>query len=347
MPGLDMRKLRILQAIIDDYIMTAAPVGSRTISKHSDIGLSSATIRNEMSDLEELGYLEQPHTSAGRVPSDKAYRLYVDSIMRRSMLTDDERVYINEHLTGKLDEMESIVKQTAWVLSNMTNYASMVLKPQVGVIKLKHIQLVPVSEGKALLVIVTDTGITRDALIRIPRNMDYFDLERISRVLTSRLRDNRLDHVSSVLIPEIYGEIGEHREFLTTVLDAVGRTIRPKAGSVELSGTTNILNYPEYNDVDKARSVLSTIEERDKLIELLTEATNVEFSVKIGSENDSEDMKDCSVVTVTYKIGETNRGSLGVIGPTRMDYSRVLAVLGYIGKSLGEVLTNMFYEERK
>ncbi|MEG1547856.1 MAG: heat-inducible transcriptional repressor HrcA [Clostridia bacterium] len=345
MPDLDIRKIRILQAIIDDYILTAAPVGSRTISKHPDIGLSSATIRNEMSDLEELGYLEQPHTSAGRVPSDKAYRLYVNSIMQKSRLSADEMQYIQRHFSNTLDEVERIVRQTAWVLSNITNYTSMVLKPQIHTVKLKHIQLVPVSEGKALLVIVTDAGITRDAIIRIPHDMDVTQLERLSHILTAKLTNSRLDNVSNVLIPELAAQIGEHREFLNAMLETVQRSMQPTGGNVELSGKTNILNYPEYNDIDKAKSFLAAIEEQDVLYKMLTDASKVEFSITIGNENNSTDMKDCSVVTATYKVGDVSMGSMGIIGPTRMDYSRVLAVLGYIGKSLSDILTNMFEEE--
>ena len=343
---LDMRKMRILQAVIDDYILTAAPVGSRTISKHSDIGLSSATIRNEMSDLEEMGYLEQPHTSAGRIPSDKAYRLYVNNLMQRSKLTSSEERYIHEHFSNTLDEVENIVRQTAWVLSSMTKYTSMVLTPQLRKIKVKHVQLIPFSEGKALLIIVTDAGITRDAVIRIPRAMDYEQLERISRILTQKLANNRLDQVNDILIPELYAQLGEHRDFLEKTLDALRRSIDRSAANVELSGATNILNYPEYSSVDKARSFLSAIEEKDLLYQMLSEATKVEFSITIGSENSQEDMRDCSIVTATYKVGDSSLGSLGVIGPTRMNYSRVLALLGYVGKSLGDVLTNMFEEER-
>ena len=298
---LDMRKMRILQAIIDDYILTATPVGSRTVSKKSDIALSSATIRNVMSDLEEMGYLEQPHTSAGRIPSEKAYRLYVNSIMHRAMLTESEQRFIQNCYSNTINKVDEIVRQTAWVLSNMTKYTSLVLSPNINAVKLKHIQLVPVTEGKALVVIVTDAGITRDYMIRVPRDITAEQLERISRILTERLRNKRLDTV----------------------------------------------NYPEYSDMDKARSFLNVIESKDMLRNMLTEATKVEFSVTIGTENPSEDMKDCSLVTATYKVGGTPLGSLGVIGPTRMDYARVLAVLGQLGKSLGTILTNMFEEEQR
>ena len=218
---LDMRKMRILQAIIDDYILTATPVGSRTVSKKSDIALSSATIRNVMSDLEEMGYLEQPHTSAGRIPSEKAYRLYVNSIMHRAMLTESEQRFIQNCYSNTINKVDEIVRQTAWVLSNMTKYTSLVLSPNINAVKLKHIQLVPVTEGKALVVIVTDAGITRDYMIRVPRDITAEQLERISRILTERLRNKRLDTVNQEEIPELHVTMKEQRDFLNDTLDTV------------------------------------------------------------------------------------------------------------------------------
>lgn len=344
---LDARKMRILQAIIDDYIMTATPVGSRTIAKRADIGFSPATIRNEMADLEEMGYLDQPHTSAGRVPSDKAYRLYVNSIMQRVKLSEAEVRYIRDHYSRRLDEVDEVVKQTAWVLSSMTKYTSMVLAPQLHAIKLKYIHLVPVAEDKALVIIVTDAGMTRDSIIRIPPGMAPDALERLGRTLTARFANCRLDEITLAQFNELSGEVAQQRAFFDEMLRSVRRSMAKGGRSVELSGATNILNYPEYSDMDRARALLTTIEEKDLLYRVLTEATNVEFSVRIGSENEDESIQDCSVVTATYKIGSNPIGSFGVIGPTRMDYARVLAMLGLIGRSLSDVLTNMFEEERK
>lgn len=345
---LDERKLRILKAIIDDYIMTAAPIGSRTISKRADIGFSSATIRNEMSDLEELGLLEQPHTSAGRIPSDKAYRLYVNSIMQETTLSGAEIEQIKGYFSRRMDEVEDVVRQTAHVLSQTTRYTSMVLAPQLHSVRLKHIQLVPVCEGRALAVIVTDAGIIRDSIIRVPFDMKPSQLEHLSHMLTERFYNCRISDIGASLDGGLYSEMGEQREFFDSVLTAVNQRI-VGAGSrkVELSGTTNMLNYPEYSDMDKAKSFLSAIETKDFLFKMLSEASKLEFTITIGNENESENMKDCSVVTATYKIGDESIGSMGVIGPTRMDYSKVLAVLGYMGKSLSEMLTNLIEEDRK
>ncbi len=344
---LDARKLRILQAIIDDYILTASPVGSRTIAKSTDIGLSSATIRNEMSDLEEMGFLEQPHASAGRVPSDKAYRLYVDSIMRRAMLSPAEMASIREHYSKRFSDVDDIVKQTAFMLSSITKYTSMVLAPRLHAARLRYIHIVPLGDNRALLVIVTDAGLTRDFLIRTPKSMDDYDIDRLSSLLKRRLSGRRLDEIASMGLSELSGELAEQRAFLDAMLASLSGGMDEAASRVELSGTKNILSYPEYNDVERARTLLAAIEKKDMLYRMLAGRGDVEFTITIGQENENAEMKDCSVVTAKYRVGNEPLGSFGVIGPTRMNYARVIAVMNQIGMSLSELLTNMFEEERK
>jgi len=343
---LDVRKMRILQAIIDDYILTAAPVGSRAVSKRDDIGLSPATIRNEMSDLEEMGYLEQPHTSAGRIPSDKAYRLYVNSIMHKARLTSDEIGFIQSHYARRADEVDEVIKQTARVLAGVTRYTSMVLSPRLHSVKLKYIHIVPVGECKALVIIVTDAGITRDSVIWIPPGVQQEALERISKLMTKRFENHRLEDITLSKLPEFAYEIVENKEFFDEMLRSLQRSMDAGGRSIELCGTTNILNYPEYSDMGKARNLLSAIESRDMLYRMLMDATDVEFSIKIGAENAEESIRDCSVVTATYSVGDSAIGSFGVIGPTRMNYSKVLALMGFIGQSMRDVLTSMMEEER-
>ncbi len=344
---LDTRKLRILQAIIDDYILTAAPVGSRTIAKSTNIGLSSATIRNEMSDLEEMGFLEQPHTSAGRVPSDKAYRLYVNSIMRYAMLTGDEMAVIRDHYSQRFSDVDEMVKQTALVLSSITKYTSMVLAPRLHAARLRYIHLVPLSDNRALLVVVTDAGLARDFLVRVPKSMDEYELEKLSRMLNNRLSGHRLDEIGTMRLNEISGELQEEKSFLDAILASLKGSIDEGARRVELAGTRNILNFPEYNDVDRARALLTTIEKKDILYRMLLGRGDVEFTITIGAENEDAEMKDCSVVTAKYRVGEEPIGSFGIIGPTRMNYAKVIAVMNQIGLSLSELLTNMFEEEHR
>lgn len=342
---LDTRKLRILQAIIDEYMLSASPVGSRAISKLDGLNLSSATIRNEMADLEDMGYLEQPHTSAGRIPSDKAYRIYVNRIMNRAQLSADEMNAISRYYTGKVDEIEQVVRQTAAALSNTTRYTAMVLPPEMSTNRLKHIQLVPLTGGRALVVIVTNTGFASDAVIRIPEDMYADELERLSHMMTEKLRNRRMDSIHEQILRDMSGELAERRAFLNGMMDAIRAKMEPSAKSVELAGTTNMLYYPEYSDLDKAKSFLTAVEGRDTLYNLLKQATAMEFNITIGTENEHPELKDCSIVTATYHVGDGPLGSLGIIGPTRMNYGKVVSILEFMRKSLGDILSNYLEEE--
>lgn len=336
---LDIRKMRILQAIVDDYIMTAAPVGSRTVSKRSDMGLSPATIRNEMSDLTELGFLEQPHTSAGRIPSEKAYRLYVNHIMDSAKLTDDEADYIKRHLDTRVHEVGEVIRQTAKVLSDMTNYTSVVLVPQLSAMRLRRISLIPVSDGTAMAVVVTNTGVTKNAMINVPESLSPDDLEKISKLITSKLDGKKLGEAIASVLPSIKAEVGEQADAVCDMLEDIGRSMSQT--DVEVVGASNILDYPEYSDAAKARSFLAEVEQGSYLQKVLTDSSDVEMSVRIGTENDNPDMKDCSVITVTYKAGGENIGTMGVVGPTRMDYGKVMAIMRYLSSSLSEILSKL------
>ena len=343
---LDARKIRILKAVIDEYVLSASPVGSRAISKREGFNLSSATIRNEMADLEELGYLEQPHTSAGRIPSDKAYRLYVDQMMQHAALTSEEIKTIRAYMNTRIDDIELVMKQAAQALSTVTQYTSMVLPPMLSVNRLKHIQLVPLSGARALMVVVTDTGLARDAIIRIPDDMGEEELEKLSHELTKRYRNCRMDAVSERIIKEMGDELFERRVFLNTMVEAIESRITPDSRKVEYSGTTNMLTHPEYNDASKAISLLTAVEGREALFNMLKKSSKMEFTVTIGGENENELLKNCSVVTATYRIGDDPMGSFGVIGPTRMQYGKVLSVLEYMRICMSDMLTNYIEEEQ-
>lgn len=343
---LDARKMLILQAIIDDYIMTAAPVGSRTISKRADFNVSSATIRNEMSDLEELGYLEQPHTSAGRIPSNKAYRLYVNHMMQRAQLNEQERRMIRAYFNTRMDQVEGLVRQTATALSELTRYTAVVMAPQIETVRIKHIQLVQLSTERVLMVLVTDNGMIRDIMLRMPEGMSAQDLDRFSNRLNTLLRDVRLDQVAVDEVLSMGEEMGAQRAFFLNIMEALERNVHSTPQKVELSGATNILHYPEYSDMNKVRSFLSALEGKDTLYNILKKASRLEFSISIGEENEPDQLKDCSVVTATYRVGNTPMGSFGIIGPTRMHYSRVLSILEYMQLSLSEALVGLLEQDR-
>ena len=337
---LDARKEKILKAIIDDYILTGIPVGSRTISKKTGIEISSATIRNVMADLEDMGYLLQPHTSAGRVPSDMAYRLYVDKLMQLSRLSRDEAATINSFFSEKMLEINDVIEQTADIISKATKHISVVLAPQLKQSKLKRVQLVKISDSKVLVLIITSSGLVKEKIITVAPGLSAAYLDMLSEMLTEHLAEQSLADAETIIQTDFKGEIQTHERFfrsLLTSLHDTGETHMKK--DVILGGAQNIFNYPEYRDIDKAKVFLEVLETKDLLYKMLNQASNLEFSISIGQENDFDEMKQCSVVTATYRIGDRNLGSFGVIGPTRMDYAKVVSVLNYVGKSLNGILS--------
>ena len=336
---LDDRKYLILQAIIDDYITTAMPVGSRTISRKSGVGYSPATIRNEMSDLEELGYLAQPHTSAGRIPSNKAYRLYVDHLLKTVKLNPDERERIHEHLMDKSRRVEGVIRSAADVLSDATKYTSVIVAPKLGTLRIRHVQLVPVAEKTALMIIVTNAGIVKDAVIRVPEGLDADDLYSISRVLTQNLADKPLEAVRQAFA-EMLRDEADHRRLLGEALQVIEQKLESEDQSdIIIGGSANLLGYPEYSDVNKARSFLAVLESRDTIRKVLSRNGGMEITIRIGPENQVPALNDCSIVTASYRVGDHSTGTLGIIGPTRMNYNRVISVLDFMARALSDVLS--------
>ncbi len=335
---MDERKIRILQAIIDDYILTAVPVGSRTISKKYDMGLSSATIRNEMSDLEELGYLDQPHVSAGRIPSVKAYRLYVDQLLKSGKIPDTDPESVRAHFSNRMRQMEDVVSHAAQVLSSLTHYTSLVMPPKGQELRIRHVQLVPVTSTSALVVIVTDMGIIKDAVIRTHEGLDADALYAISRLLTENLSGCTPGEAQQILAG-ITQSMQGGRELMGGISSLINQVeSKAAAGRLLVGGTSNILNYPEYSDVEKARSFLSLLETKDRLMQLLSTQGQMAFTVRIGPETGIKEISDCSVVTATYSINGQSHGTIGVIGPTRMQYSRVLSILNTMAQQLNDLL---------
>ena len=331
---LDERKYKILQAIIDDYIATAIPVGSRTISRKEGMGLSSATIRNEMSDLEELGYLASPHTSAGRIPSYRAYRLYVDQLMRVSSLPVSEYTNLRRMFKSRMGQMEDILLTATQALSELTEYTSVMIAPQVHTIK--RVQLVPLSETTALMVTVTGESIHQDTVIRIPEGVSPDQLYMLSNLLTERIAGKtsaELPAVFSALCEELNGQ----QELFRQMMDSLQKQLAPDARSLHVAGAAKMLTHPEYSDMGKARNLLSSLEEQEKMANLLMQHSGMEFSIAIGPELSDTGMQDCSLVTVSYKMGD-GIGTMGVIGPTRMQYGRVLSVLDAMKNVLNEAL---------
>lgn len=328
---LDNRKITILKAIIKTYLETGEPVGSRTISKYSELKLSSATIRNEMSDLEEMGYIIQPHTSAGRIPSDKGYRFYVDQIMQEK---DNEVTEFKDMMVQKVDKLELVLKKMAQVLAANTNYAAMISGPSYHKTKLKFIQLSRVEAHKLLVVVVVEGNIVKNTMIDIAEELGEQELLNLNILLNSNLNGLTIEEINLDIISRLKEDAGIHSQVVELVLNEVAEAI--KAGGEDLqiytSGATNIFRYPELSEGDKASKLIGTLEHKEMLQEFVSEVNtenggDAGIQVYIGDETPVQSMKDCSVVTANYDLGGGLRGTVGIIGPKRMDYEKVLGTL--------------------
>jgi heat-inducible transcriptional repressor len=326
---LDERKLKILKAIISNYLETGEPVGSRTISKYTDLNLSSATIRNEMADLEELGYIMQPHTSAGRIPTDAGYRLYVDRMLTEK---DDEMAEMKTELLERVDKMENLLKQVAKVLAYNTNYATLVSAPQYQNSKLKFIQLTQVDEEQLLAVIVVDGNVIKNKLMKVERPLANDEVLKLNVLLNTFLQGASLQDINLEMIQTIKSQAGEYADIMENVFQGIAEAIH-EADEVEIytSGTTNMLKYPELGNIEQTTKLLEALEDRQELDALVDESLHSDdahgIQVYIGEEAPVSNMKDCSIVTATYELAEGGKGTIGIIGPKRMDYKKVVSTL--------------------
>ena len=338
--GLNERKRKILKAIIKTYMETGEPVGSRTISKYADLNVSSATIRNEMSDLTDMGYIIQPHTSAGRIPSDKGYRLYVDELMQEKEAEIEE---IRNLMIEKTDKMEKVLKNVARVLASNTNYAAMISVPQYSGSRLKFIQLSRVNELQLVAVVVCEGNVIRNQIIDLDEEMDDETILKLNLLLNTNLNGLPIQDINLGMIARLKEQAGIHSGVVATVLDAVAATIQVDEEDLEIytSGATNIFKYPELADKSRASGLISAFEEKQQLVDLvkdsMSDSENTGVQVYIGDEMPIKTMKDCSVVTATYELGNGMHGTIGIIGPKRMDYENVVDSLKTLKVELDHV----------
>lgn len=339
------RKLKILQAIIKDFITTAEPIGSRTLSKKYDLGISSATIRNEMADLEELGFLAQPHTSAGRIPSDKGYRLYVDHLMDINNLAKNQRETIKRSFMASMGELEQAIVQSSKILSQMTKLTSIVLSPQFRESKLKHIQLLPIDDENILLVIVSESSTIKNAILRVKEPYTEDSLQMISKVLNVKLKGRTIDEISNMNMIDIQNEINKFNSVFQLVMPTLISTLEDMVNvQLYLDGLTNIFSLPEYSNISKAREFMAMMDHKENITDILMNRKN-EVDITIGKENKNEEMKECSLITATYHLNGRLVGKIGVIGPTRMDYENIISIVDFMRKNLTNILKGSVIEE--
>lgn len=342
---MDERKITILKAVIRNYLETGEPVGSRTISKYTDLNLSSATIRNEMADLEEMGYIVQPHTSAGRIPSDAGYRFYVDNLMheRKDALDKREEALSKKEdiLLEKVERVEDLLKHVAKTLATNTNYATMVAAPKKKSKKIKFIQVSQIENGKLLVVVVLDGNVVRNTIIESEFDVDNELCLKLNVMLNSSISGLDIEEINLAIITKLTSQAGEYSVLVRNILDAVASAAISKEDlQIYTSGAKNIFKYPELSDNLKASELIYTLEEKQSLANLITDSENSksddDIKVYIGEETPIDSMKDCSVVTATYEMKDGAKGTIGIIGPKRMDYDKVVETIKSIKNQLDD-----------
>lgn len=339
---LDDRKIKVLYAIIDSYIIGAEPIGSRTITKQYDIGVSSATIRNEMSDLEELGFLIKPYSSAGRIPSDKAYRLYVDGLlnMKEGKLDLRKKNQIKDVLARESRELDELLKNSAKILSALTSYTAVAISPQIENSTIKHIQLIPIDKSQILLVLVSNNGIIKNSIFRLKDEVEEDQVEILSNFLNAKLRSLTVREINSSIGQDVFKELYEFKIILENLIPDISKLMED-IDNIDLysDGINKILNFPEYKDLEKAKSFMKFFEDKDSLVDILIKSPlSKDIDIIIGEENSYAPLKDCSLITTTYTIGDKTIGKIGVIGPTRMEYVRVINILKLFSKNITELI---------
>ncbi|MBC9785032.1 heat-inducible transcription repressor HrcA [Heliobacterium chlorum] len=333
------RKQKVLWAIIHDYVSTAEPVGSRTIARKYNLGVSPATIRNEMSDLEELGLIEQPYTSSGRIPSDYGYRYFVDCLMERKVLAAEELRIMQQTMSDRLQEVDYLMQQASAIISQLTNYTAVVLGPQVGKTTFQQIQLLPIMPTKAVAVIITSAGVVESKILDIPESLTPEDLQQVSAVINESLRGLTMNQVRASLSHELAETLKKQKQVLSQSLEIIDEALHADNDErVYLGGTLNIFKQPEFKDVDKIQTLLGILEQHHTVRELLHHTPERGVNITIGTENKHEGFRNCSMVTATYHLDGEVLGVIGLVGPTRMEYSRSVAVIESLTENLSFAL---------
>ena len=339
---LDERKQKILQAIIDDYISTAEPIGSRTIARKYNLGVSSATIRNEMADLELLGYLEQLHTSSGRVPSGKGYRLYVDDLLAPSKISEKEINLIASWYNSRTKSIEEVFQETAKIISRLTKNVSLVMAPQLSQSTFRCLQFVALDKNQAIVIVKTDAGFIENKIIDIPHGTSIEDLQKIATIINGHLSGLMLDEIKTSLIKKIKNEV--NLDLFEATFDSILKALAiEKKERLYLGGTTQLLSQPEFRNVEKVKDILTMLEEEQLLCDLLNSQNGDGVTVTIGQENKYSGIKDCSIIKATYHIKGKVIGTVAVLGPTRMEYGKIITLLEFMHGNLGQILKKYIF----
>ena len=341
---LDDRKRQILESIIKDYVETAEPVGSRAVVRKHALNISAATVRNEMADLEDMGYLEQPHTSAGRIPSEQGFRYYVDCMMEKEKLSDEDTEVLHRMLSNNIEEWSDVVQGVSQFLSQVTKYASFIIVPSVKVSQFRYLQLIPVREGQALVLLVTDLGLIMHRKIDIPQAVQAEDLTVIGDLFNSVFRGRRLGDLKRSDLYSLREELKNRRQVIDRSLDAIDSLLDNAVDDkVVISGALNILKEPEFKDFEKLKRILMLLEADGQLRDIVPSDVSEEVNIRIGKENLLEDIQEMSIVVAGYKAaGEM--GKIGLIGPVRMEYWKAAGTIDSVRSIIDDLLKQNFYK---
>lgn len=342
---LDERKQKILQAIIQDYIISAEPVGSRTIARKYDLGVSAATIRNEMFDLEMTGYLEQPHTSAGRIPSIKGYRFYVDCLLQPTKISNDEKKFVQVWFQDKMNDVDQIFQSTAKFLAKVTHNVTLVMASQSLAAKLKYIRFLPLDHRRAIMIVVTDSGQIENCIYPKVDGVDVDDLNVIAEKLTYYLAGVPMININMEMLEKYHESIVDDLELYRLAFRSMHKAFR-REQQLYKGGTMELLNKPEFKDVDKARTLFTFLEEQDVAVNLFHDDDNEQnVTVRIGEEAQLSPMKDCSIIEATFKSNDIVLGKIAVLGPTRMEYAKIIGLLDFMKQHVTHILEH-YHDEK-
>ena len=332
---LNDRKKQVLQAVIEEYINTAEPVSSATILEKYGLKCSSATIRNDMSELEQEGYLEKPHTSAGRIPSVKGYRFYVDELLNDENITLEEIQYIKENLQSKVNEIEDLTKITTNTISEMTHYTTVAIGPDSSSNIIKDIKFILLGERLLMAVILTENGAVRETIIKYDEDVSQNQVNDLNVTFNNKLRGKTLEKIDKPMEEYILSTMEDQAKVIKPIIQQMNRTIED-TNKIYLEGASKAFDFPEFEKIDTAKNFLSILDTKEEMIEILNSGLAKDINVYIGDENINKDLKDLSIITFKHKVGDKDMGTIGIIGPKRMNYSKVISIMKYISKKLNE-----------
>jgi len=334
---LDNRKKKILQAIVDEYINTAEPVSSGTISQNHGLDFSSATIRNEMAELEKSGYLAKTHTSSGRVPSEKGYRFYVDELLKDDNISLEEIKYIKDRLETKVTELEELTKITTNTLSEITHYTTVAIGPKNEMQIIEEMKFVLLGARMLMCIILTDTGLVKETIIKFDEDINEKQVENLNIIFNTKLKGKPLDKINIPLEEYIFAEMNYNIKIIKVIIEQINKVIMQEQ-QIYLEGATKSFDLPEFKSMEVAKNFMNILDTKELVEEMLSSGVAKDINIYIGEENENEDLKDFSVVTFKHTINNKDLGTIGIIGPKRMDYSKVISVMKYISKKLnGEI----------